>query len=192
MNDTPDAAPLENTLPLDIESAPRRETSGIEEEVIGLLEQYRVRVLRYLCCLGLSIEDGEEVAQEVFLLLFRHLRSDKSRANLRGWIFRVAHNLGLKRRREGMNCVQGGGLGSWSLESRDPSPSPEDLVLEKQRQERLAAVFSALPAQQQWCLSLRAEGLRYREIAEVLGISLGNVSQSLARAIGRLSRVDLR
>src|SRR5579884_561653 len=138
MSDAADASALESVLPLHLESAGKREKDAAEEEVVSLLQQYRIRVLRYLCFLGLSIEDGEEVVQEVFLELFRHLRSEKSRENLRGWIFRVAHNLGLKRRRDEMMYVQGGGFGSWALESTDPAPSPEDLVLQKQRQQRLA------------------------------------------------------
>jgi RNA polymerase sigma-70 factor (ECF subfamily) len=39
---------------------------------------------------------------------------------------------------------------------------------------------------------LRAEGLRYREIAEVVGMSLGAVSMSLERSLGRLARADRR
>jgi RNA polymerase sigma-70 factor (ECF subfamily) len=56
----------------------------------------------------------------------------------------------------------------------------------------LLAVLRALPEQDQYCLYLRAEGLRYREISEVLGISLGTVSNSLGRSLGRLGRADER
>jgi RNA polymerase sigma-70 factor (ECF subfamily) len=55
-------------------------------------------------------------------------------------------------------------------------------------EERIQAVIRALPEQDRRCLFLRAEGLRYREIAEALGISLGSVANSLERAIGKLSR----
>jgi RNA polymerase sigma-70 factor (ECF subfamily) len=55
----------------------------------------------------------------------------------------------------------------------------------------LQSVLRALPEQDQWCLSLRAEGLRYREIAEVLDISLASVSVSLGRSLARLSRADM-
>jgi RNA polymerase sigma-70 factor (ECF subfamily) len=52
------------------------------------------------------------------------------------------------------------------------------------------AVLHALPEQDQACLYLRAEGLRYREIADVLDISLGSVSISLTRSLARLHRAD--
>jgi RNA polymerase sigma-70 factor (ECF subfamily) len=49
-----------------------------------------------------------------------------------------------------------------------------------------------LPEQDRCCLGLRAEGLRYREIAKVLGMSLGAVSVSLQRSLARLGRADGR
>jgi RNA polymerase sigma-70 factor (ECF subfamily) len=45
-----------------------------------------------------------------------------------------------------------------------------------------------LPEQDRRCLSLRAEGLRYREIAEVLDMSLGAVSIALTRSLARIAR----
>ena len=82
----------------------------------------------------------------------------------------------------------------WTIVERqfDPSPSPEEQVLLIQRQRRLLAVLHALPEEDQCCLRLRAEGLRYREIAAVLGISLGAVSISLAGSLARLIRADGR
>jgi RNA polymerase sigma-70 factor (ECF subfamily) len=74
----------------------------------------------------------------------------------------------------------------------DPAPNPEEQARFSQRQMRLLALLQALPAQDQQCLRLRAEGLRYREIAEVLGVSLGSVSASLTRSLERMGRVDGR
>ena len=61
-----------------------------------------------------------------------------------------------------------------------------------ERQKRLLAVVEALPESDQSCLRLRAEGLRYREIAAVLRISLGAVSISLTQSLARLIRADGR
>ena len=72
----------------------------------------------------------------------------------------------------------------------DPDPNPEEALAEKQRRERLRAVVRALPEHDRCCLHLRAEGLRYREIADVLGMSLGAVSLSLVRSLMRLNRAD--
>src|SRR5581483_4697500 len=76
----------------------RDKQTELENEVIALFEEFRTPLLRYSLSFGLAIEDAEEVIQEVFLSLFEHLQRDKPRHNLRSWLFRVAHNLGLKRR----------------------------------------------------------------------------------------------
>jgi len=156
-----------------------------EQQLVQLFDELRSPLLRYLLALGLRAQDGEEVIQEVFLALFQHLQRGRSRENLRGWIFRVAHHLGLKRRLA--NCREAAHVpAAWP----DPAENPEQQLLSSQRQKRLAAVLRALPEQDQWCLWMRAEGLRYREIAEALDISLGSVSASLARSLARLSRAD--
>jgi RNA polymerase sigma-70 factor, ECF subfamily len=164
----------------------------IEEEIVRLFDQFRSPLLRHALSLGLSVHDGEEVIQEVFLALFRHLQLGRSRENLRGWMFRVAHNISLKIRRETHRSpCQADPDGA--IDRRvDTAPNPEEQVLSAQHQRRLIAVLNALPEQDQMCLRLRAEGLRYREIARTLGVSVGTVSISLARSLARLICVDER
>jgi RNA polymerase sigma-70 factor (ECF subfamily) len=53
-------------------------------------------------------------------------------------------------------------------------------------------VANALAEQDRRCLFLRAEGLRYRESAGILGMSLGAVTMSLARTLARLARATDR
>ena len=160
-----------------------------EDEVVDLFEQLSSRMLRYIISLGLTPDHGEEVIQEVFLSLFQHLRRGRSRENLRGWVFRVAHNLALKQRIRSRREFQ---YSAQAAERVDPQPNPEERLAGSQRQEKLMAVMRALPEQDQCCLYLRFEGLRYREIADVLGISLGAVSNSILRSLGRLGRADER
>ncbi|MGC2108166.1 MAG: sigma-70 family RNA polymerase sigma factor [Candidatus Korobacteraceae bacterium] len=168
-------------------------SSEIEVEVVTLFDELRNRLLRYVLAFGICPSDGEEIIQEAFLSLFQHLQQQRSRQNLRGWLFRVAHNQALKRlaanaRRRDLLDLD---VSSAQIHP-DPAPNPEEQVRFTQRQTRLGAVLEALPTHDQQCLRLRAEGLRYREIAEVLGISLGSVSASLARSLARLARADER
>jgi RNA polymerase sigma-70 factor (ECF subfamily) len=167
-------------------SAPARSA-----EVVALFESYRVPLLRYLASLGLSVHDGEEVIQEVFLALFQHLKKAKRDDNLRGWIFRVGHNLALKhfnsaKFRAGKNSIP---LDEIEAKVMCPAPNPEQALAASRNEARIKAVIRALPELDRRCLYLRAEGLRYRQIAEVLNISLGSVANALERAIGKLERV---
>src|SRR5208282_4634333 len=133
------------------------------------------------------------VIQEAFLALFRHLQLGKSRQNLPGWLFRVTHNLALKQHRVNQRSFDEiDSDGKLAENQMDSSPSPEERAVSAQRQIRLLAVLNALPDQDRCCLRLRAEGLRYREIARVVGISLGAVSNSLTRSLARLTCADER
>jgi RNA polymerase sigma-70 factor (ECF subfamily) len=180
------------TRPVDAPCA-AEELTELQREVIALFDELRSRLMRYVIAFGLSSADSEEIIQDAFLSLMKHLQQGRSRQNLRGWLFRVAHNQSLKRLAS--NERRFARDGSAELETDihpDPAPSPEMQATQAQRQARLLAVLNALPSQDQSCLRLRAEGLRYREIAGVLGISLGTVSASLARSLGKLARVDER
>ena len=186
---------LDLAIGLDEAAAPvaatATEAAEAAEAVLRLFDVHRDGVHRYVRALGIPDRDAEDVVQDVFLALFRHVARGRPRTNLRGWIFRVGHNLALRHlKREARRCRVGAdAVSGWTV---DAAPSPEDRYASRQRRVRLAAAVNALPARERRCLQLRAEGLRYREIARVLGLSLGTVANTLARALARLRRVDER
>src|SRR5260370_24331381 len=68
----------------------------LQDQVAQLFLEAREDVYRYLLSLGLYPPQAQEGAQEVFLRLYATLRKGEKIQNPRAWIFRVAHNLGLK------------------------------------------------------------------------------------------------
>jgi RNA polymerase sigma-70 factor (ECF subfamily) len=135
--------------------------------------ELREPVCRYLLALGLGRSEAEEVAQETFLRLCQRLDARGPQSNVRGWVFRVAHNLArdeYRRRQRQPSRPLDAGLGSIHQ-----GADPEQQLLAQERLLRLQGALARLPVHQQECLHLRAEGLRYREIAEVLdgGVSTG-------------------
>ena len=169
--------------------------SAIEADVLELFDRLRERLFGYLLRFGaLSVEDSEDVIQEAFLALYQHLRLGRPRENLTGWLFRVVHNLGLKRAQGALRISQRTVLLNDAGEdvAVDGAPNPEAALAEGQARRRLQAVVRALPEQDQRCLMLRAEGLRYREIAAVLDISLGSVAKSLERSLEKIVRASER
>lgn len=180
-------------LPLSraVERAISPQQTELEEEIIRLFDAYRSRLLRYALSFGLAVHDGEEIIQEVFLSLHCHLQRGRSRRNLRGWLSRVVHNLSLKQRLAARKMHEAVHADSNLADQQfDPAPNPEEQLAATQRHQRLRAVLLALPEKDQCCLHLRAEGLRYREIANVMSMSLGAVSISLTRSLARLERAD--
>jgi RNA polymerase sigma-70 factor (ECF subfamily) len=165
----------------------------VEQKVIELFDELRVPMLRYLAGFPLTVQDSDDVIQEVFLALFQHLRMGKSHQNVRGWLFRTAHNLALKKHLRSRKDVESAGpLTAIEWRLADPAPNPEDQFTLSQTQHRLMSVVGAMPEQNRLCLYLRAEGLRYREIAEVLDISLGSVSLYLERSLALIARAAER
>ena len=165
------------------------------EEVVALFDQMQDRLLRYLLSTGVPVQDGEEIVQEVFLALFRHLQRGKSRRNLRAWVFQVAHNLSVKyyvaKLRNRKHRVEPGAVQD-ADSFVDRTPNPEDQLMRNQSHARLQSVLRALPEQDRRCLSLRAEGLTYREIGQILDMSLGAVALSLGRSLARFARAEER
>jgi RNA polymerase sigma-70 factor (ECF subfamily) len=168
------------------------QAAELQAEVLALYDELQGRLLRYAMSFGISRQDGEDVLQEVFLALFRHLQQGRPRENLPGWTYRTTHNLALKRRAS-LHAERRAPVADDAMDRcRDDSPGPEQDLLFRERQQRLRAVLHVLPENDQVCLRLRAEGCRYREIASIVGISLGSVAASLARSFERLRRMDSR
>src|SRR3984885_15333350 len=129
---------------------------SIGAEGINLLRLHAARLLRYAVSFGITAQDGEDIVQDTFLALFHHLQRGRSGDNLHGWLFRVTHNLALKRRMKILNEPAGGN--TEELEILDPNPNPEERMLFGERHARLASVLQAFPIEDQSCLRVRAGG----------------------------------
>jgi RNA polymerase sigma-70 factor (ECF subfamily) len=156
-----------------------------------LFDRYAPQLLRYVSSFGLASHEAEDVVQETFLALFRHLRLGRDQSNLVGWLFQVAHNLALKQRAKRRRRQE---RESWddtlAGQQTDPALDPEARLMERERRRHLCSVVAALPERDRRCLSLRAEGLTYRDIATTLSLSLGGVAKAITRAMTRLVNAD--
>lgn len=169
------------------------DSQKLQQETLFLFDQNAPKLRRYVSSFGLTSETTEDVVQEVFLSLFRHLSLGRPRDNLTGWLFQVGHNLALKQRQRLKRQQMATSVDAELIAVLvDPKADPEQQMMNGERLRRFRRVLRALPEQDRRCLYLRAEGLLYRDIARTLGISLGSVSKSLTRAIARLTAADRR
>jgi RNA polymerase sigma-70 factor, ECF subfamily len=150
-----------------------------------LYRELRKPLLRYLVCLGLSADEAQDVAQDAFLSLHRHLASGGPQQNIRGWLFRVAHNAARNRQqryeRRFVTPLEDG----YDLAGEEASP--ERVFFDKEKFGRLRKAIRLLTESELECLLLRAGGLRYREIGEVLGLSTSTVADTVERAVRKLA-----
>jgi RNA polymerase sigma-70 factor, ECF subfamily len=155
----------------------------IHDQVVQLYEESREAVCRYLYGLGVAPPEADDLCQEAFLRLFAALRNGQHIVNPRAWVFTVAHNSGLNARTaQSRRAV----FDDDTPNRQDFGSDPEETVLADERLARLHRAVGALPAHQRHCLNLRAEGFRYREIAEIMGISVSGVAGALRRTVLRI------
>jgi len=162
--------------------------SSLEQTTTELFELLHEPVYRYVRSLIGSTAEAEDLAQEAFLRLYASLLQSQAVGNLRSWIFRVAHNLAIDHLRRTSHLEQAVPE-VWDVHDERPdlSPSAEQKLLEQEQRERLRRAMMRLSPQERYCLELRAEGLAYREIAEVLAISISSVNTFLGRAVKKIA-----
>lgn len=130
--------------------------------------------------------EAEDVAQEVFLAY--HRRHSPVAAYGPAWLHRAAWHTALnrirgRRRRERRELAS-------DLENRPDAwdSDPSRIVERAYEQDRVRAAMGRLPARSAGALALRYAGLSYAEVAEGLGIGIGQVGTVLRRAEARLKR----
>lgn len=165
--------------PLALTVPPRR----VPPDLDRLFRAYHAPLVRYLTRRMGDADRAEEVAQETFL---RALRQEGELTSERSWLFAVATNLvrdeGRRegRRRERLLVLA-------EQEKADAVVEPEPLPVERAEEAAVARqAVDALTERDRSALLLREEGLDYQEIADALGLSVGSVGTTLARARRRL------
>ena len=159
---------------------------SLQDQVTAAYEEFRDDVYRYLLLLGLSPSQAQETAQEAFLRMYMAQRTGTKIRHARAWVFTVAHNLALNLRQseQGIHLFDPAA----GVQYASTDPDPERQAIDNQRNARLQDALSSLSDQQRHCLLLRAEGFRYREIADIIGVGTSTVGESLRRAISRLRK----
>jgi RNA polymerase sigma-70 factor (ECF subfamily) len=165
-----------------INSASTRE----RQLVADLYAESQTNIYEYLVTLGCAPDTAQEITQEAFLRLYMVLRAGKAIEHPKAWVYRVAHNLAC----DAAKCTSQETVLSDALVARlsGRDKGAEHALLECERREGFQAAFQNLSKQQRLCLELRADGLRYREIAAALGIRTSTVGRFLGRAMSRLRK----
>ncbi|HEV8212011.1 MAG TPA: RNA polymerase sigma factor [Vicinamibacterales bacterium] len=150
-----------------------------EAEVLRLLGDQGSSLYRF-CRMTLGgADEADDVVQETFLKLLQHLRAGGDRANLRSWLFTVAANACRDRLRSRRRWLPWRAeLDHRTVETAEDTPDRR-LALDAAR---------GLPPRDRLLLSLRAQGLSYRDIGIAAGIQEGSVGRLLARAVDRWKR----
>ena len=154
----------------------------VHERVEQIYGAERDNIYSYLLCFRVPAGRAQELTQDSFLKLYLKMVKGEEIENPRAWLYRVAHNYALRfHEREPMFDELGP-----SFPAHEPAPDPERALMERERRLALSQAIRNLSPQQKNCLHLRVQGLRYREISDVIGISTSAVGEFLKRAVTRL------
>ena len=161
-----------------------------------LMECYAARVYRLVHGITRNLADAEEVVQDVFLSLFRKIDAFERRSALGTWIYRIATNAALNKRRGKRSEVEvsleehlpkfredGHREGDRAFLLADWSQTPEEELLSREGRATLSRAIDGLPEHYRAVLVLRdVEGLSNEEAAEILDESVASVKSRLHRA----------
>ena len=155
-------------------------------EVAALYASAREGVARYLISAGMDADTAEDATQEAFLRLYTALQDGEEIRNPRNWVYSVARNIALN----AINRGSGQSTFSEALEATIASheSSAEEQLIEKEWLESFRDALSRLSERQRLCLELRSQGLRYRDIAEILQVRISTVSEFVRRGIEELRK----
>jgi RNA polymerase sigma-70 factor, ECF subfamily len=163
---------------------------GSQEAFASLVRQYQVRIYNMARVSTRNDADADDLAQEIFLKVFRGLRGFRGSSSFRTWLYRIAVNairshaaaprlFGWFRREE---ATEPG-----APEPLDAIEAPGDLEATLARRQAIDRALRQLPHDLRTAVTLRdIEGLDYREIAEVLDVPIGTVMSRIARGRERL------
>ena len=160
------------------------------ERMHALFQQFQMPVFRYLLRKTRNPGTAEDLTQETFLRLCRHLRDNRPLDNAKAWLLTVANNLAIDEIRGDRNQTDLDEA-TWREieESRSGTQAgPEEVVLQHERLDLLHTAVLRLTELQRDCLHLRAEGLRYGEIASLMNLSISTVVDAVRRATVKLAR----
>jgi RNA polymerase sigma-70 factor (ECF subfamily) len=160
---------------------------GFEE----LVQRYQVRLLNFIYRTIGDREKAEDLVQEVFIRVYRHLHRFDSAKKFSTWVYTIASNLAkneLRNRSRNPLVLFQAIKKNWEDEDRpvqfeDPSSRPDDLYRKRHLRELVEASVARLPEHHRQVFILRElEGKSYEEIAEITDCNLGTVKSRLNRA----------
>jgi RNA polymerase sigma-70 factor (ECF subfamily) len=160
-----------------------------------LLRRYQSHVDRILYHLAPDWDDRADLAQEVWIRVYRNIKRLNEPVKFRGWLSRIATNLfydELRKRKRYQSTLSldaplamEDGEVNWEIASEDPGP--DEALTTHEFYGQLQQAIAELPEVFRTTIVLREiEGMAYEEIAELTGVSLGTVKSRIARARQRL------
>jgi len=188
---TPRALERQALHELDDAHVVARHLEGDQQAFGALVDRYQVRLLNFVNRTIGDRERAEDLVQEVFIRVFRHLHRFDQTKKFSTWIYTIASNLAkneLRNRSRNPLVLFQTIKKNWEADHRplqfeDTTARPDDMYRKRYLKEAVDQCVSQLPEHHRMVFVLRElEGKSYEEIAEITGCNLGTVKSRLNRA----------
>jgi len=175
----------------------KQSLAGVNQAFTELAQRYHSRLINFVYRTIGDVDRAEDLAQETFVRVFRHLKRFDQRKKFSTWIYTIASNLSKNeiRNRLSSPLVLFQSLRKhWDadhhdMEFEDNSNRPDYLFRSRDLTETVEQAVRELPHHHRVVFVLREmEGLTYEEIASVTGITIGTVKSRLNRARTRFAQ----
>jgi RNA polymerase sigma-70 factor (ECF subfamily) len=167
-----------------------RAAAGDASAFQRLVEQHRSMVYRMAYQFAGNHYDAEDIAQEVFIKVYRSLDRFRRDSQLSSWLYRIVMNACIDHRRRQASVgtrLGGGNVEDQLLDTAEDAPGPEARAYAGELGQVLESEIGRLPAGQRVVFVMRHyQGLKLSEIAGALGLAEGTVKRQLHAAVHRL------
>jgi RNA polymerase sigma-70 factor (ECF subfamily) len=168
-----------------------RVAAGDEAGFNYLVEKYHRSIIHFLLRMVRNQAVAEELAQEVFLRVYRSRESYRAEAKFTTWLYRIATNLAMNQARDSRHertaktvylDAEDEETGKMP-EVADSDPGAEEKLLREERMRAIRSHVMALPERQRLAVVMhKYQGMDYREIGQVLKLSESATKSLLFRA----------
>lgn len=162
---------------------------GDRSAFVTLVERHRAMVYRVAFQYAGNHYDADDIAQDVFIKVYRSLHAFRRDAQFTSWLYRIAMNTCIDhgRRRDMTVSLDASGPDDRSIQIPADEPGSDQRVFAGEVRRAVASAVDELPPQQRLIFTMRHfEGLKLCEIAEALGVAEGTVKRQLHSAVHRL------
>jgi RNA polymerase sigma-70 factor (ECF subfamily) len=167
-----------------------RAAGGDPSAFQALVERHRSMVYRIAYQFAGNHHDAEDIAQEVFIKVYRSLDRFRQDAQLTSWMYRIVMNACIDHRRRQRLAIAapfGEEAEHRMLNTPEDTPGPEDRAYAGELGQVLESEIGRLPNGQRVVFVMRHhQGMKLSEIAEALGLAEGTVKRQLHAAVHRL------
>ena len=167
-----------------------RAAGGDSSAFQALVERHRSMVYRVAYQFAGNHHDAEDIAQDVFIKVYRSLDRFRQDAQLTSWMYRIVMNACIDHRRRQRPAVAapfGEEAEHRMLNTPEERPDPEERAYAGELGQVLESEIGRLPNGQRVVFVMRHhQGMKLSEIAEALGLAEGTVKRQLHAAVHRL------